>query len=181
MTYRTALSALLCLLAFAALAPAAQADGLLYEMWGGVLAHDVPDLWSGFSVEDAAVAINVEALLSPALPVLGGAIRPAVGTSIAAGDGTSDAYVDARWRIECPSRIFGLGLGAVIHDGQLNLVDLDQKALGSRVLFHIPVELGIRLDEHNAVSVYFEHMSNANTADPNEGLDRVGVRYGYRF
>jgi hypothetical protein len=24
-------------------------------------------------------------------------------------------------------------------------------------------------------------MSNAYTVDPNEGMDRLGVRYGYRF
>lgn len=182
MTYRTALLAFLCLVALSALAPIAEGGGLIYELSGGVLAHDVPDLWSGFSVEDAPVAFNIEAMLAPALPVLGGAIRPALGASIAAGGGTSDVYLDARWQIDCPSGIFfGLGLGAAVHDGQLNLDDWDQKALGSRVLFHIPLEIGLRLDEHNSLSAYFEHMSNANTADPNEGLDRVGVRYGYRF
>jgi hypothetical protein len=31
------------------------------------------------------------------------------------------------------------------------------------------------------VSVYFEHTSNAYTEKFNEGLDRIGVRYGYRF
>jgi hypothetical protein len=31
------------------------------------------------------------------------------------------------------------------------------------------------------VSVYFEHTSNANLARYNEGLDAIGVRYGYRF
>jgi hypothetical protein len=55
------------------------------------------------------------------------------------------------------------------------------KALGSRVLFHIPVEIGLRFDDHNSLSVYFEHTSNGYTQDFNEGLDRLGVRYGYRF
>jgi lipid A 3-O-deacylase len=162
--------------------PALSAESWVREVRGGVLAHDVPDLWSGFSVEDASVAINVEALLEPNIPFLGGAIRPALGASIAAGDGTSSAYIDARWEIECSAGIFfDIGLGAAVHNGQTELIDLDQKALGSRVLFHIPAEIGYRLDDHNAVSIYFEHMSNANTADVNEGLDRLGVRYGYRF
>ena len=43
------------------------------------------------------------------------------------------------------------------------------------------MEVGYHLDEHNDVSVYFEHMSNAYTEKFNEGLDRIGVRYGYRF
>ena len=49
------------------------------------------------------------------------------------------------------------------------------------MLFHIPAELGYRFDGNNSVSVYFEHMSNADTQDNNQGLDRLGVRYGYRF
>jgi lipid A 3-O-deacylase len=61
------------------------------------------------------------------------------------------------------------------------LKDADEKALGSRVLFHIPLEVGYRLDLHNSISAHFEHMSNAYTVDPNEGLDRIGVRYGYKF
>ena len=49
------------------------------------------------------------------------------------------------------------------------------------MLFHIPAEIGLRLDAHNSVSVYYEHTSNAYLADFNEGMDRLGVRYGYRF
>lgn len=161
---------------------AAVAQGLVEELKLGVLAHDVPDLWSGFRAEPASVAINVEALLSPSVAFLGGAIRPAIGASINTEGATSNVYLDARWQYETPVGIFfGLGLGGTVHDGQLELEDWDRKALGSRVLFHIPVEIGYRLDAHNSVSAYFEHMSNAYTADPNEGLDRIGVRYGYRF
>lgn len=173
------LTASLALLPFAT---AAAADGLVSELRLGVLAHDVPNLWSGFSVEPDAVAINAEALLSPSLPFLGGAIHPALGASIATEGGTSNIYLDARWQAELPNHFFiGLGLGATVHDGQLDLKNWDEKALGSRVLFHIPLEIGYRLDEHNSISAYFEHMSNANTSDPNEGLDRLGARYGYRF
>ena len=52
--------------------------------------------------------------------------------------------------------------------GQLQLEDLDRKALGSRVLFHIPAEVGYRFDDYNSLSAYFEHMSNAYTVSPNE-------------
>lgn len=171
-----------CVAAYLADQDGALAAGLVEELRLGVLAHDVPDLWSGFRAEPASIAFNVEALLSPSIAMLGGTIRPAIGGSVATDGGTSNAYLDARWQYETPSGIFfALGLGGTIHDGQLELKDLDRKALGSRVLFHIPVEIGYRLDDHNSLSAYFEHMSNANTSDPNEGLDRIGVRYGYRF
>ena len=184
MSIKNALAALACLLLVGFSTDAALAEGLVHELKFGVLAHDVPDLWSGFRTENDAVAINVEALLAPSLPILGGYIRPAIGGSIATEGGTSSAYLDARWQIDTPSGIFfGLGLGAVIHNGETDLKSAFQtdKALGSRVLFHIPAEIGYRFDDHNSLSVYFEHMSNANTQDYNEGLDRLGVRYGYRF
>jgi hypothetical protein len=168
-------------LALLAAAPA-EAGSLVNELKLGVLDHDVPDLWSGFRAEPNSVDINIEALLSPSVLFLGGTVRPAIGGSINTEGATSHAYIDARWQYETPSGIFfGLGLGAAVHDGQLELEHLDQKALGSRVLFHIPVEIGYRLDAHNSLSAYFEHTSNAYTVDPNEGLDRLGIRYGYRF
>jgi lipid A 3-O-deacylase len=170
--------------AFALLDPCAPvlADGLVQELKIGVLAHDVPDLWSGFQAEPDGADINVEAILSPSIAFLGGTIQPALGASINTQGYTSNVYLDARWQIEMDCGVFlGLGVGGTVHDGQLKLKNADEKALGSRVLFHIPVELGYRFDSHNSVSAYFEHMSNAYTASPNEGMDRIGVRYGYRF
>jgi lipid A 3-O-deacylase len=160
----------------------ALAGQLVDELKIGVLWHDVPGLWSGFQAEPNSADINIEALLSPSVAFLGGTIRPALGASISTIGATSDAYIDARWQYETPSGIFfGLGLGAAVHDGQLQLEDWDRKALGSRVLFHIPAEIGYRFDDHNSLSAYFEHMSNAYTVSPNEGMDRLGIRYGYRF
>ena len=119
MKLRAAIRSLTCLLAVTVAAPIAHAGDWVREVRAGVLAHDVPDLWSGFRVEDDAVAINFEAILSPSLPFLGGNIRPAIGASIATEGGTSDGYIDARWEIETPSGIFfGIGLGAAIHDGE---------------------------------------------------------------
>ncbi len=160
----------------------ALAAGLVDELKIGVLAHDVPDLWSGFQAEPDSVDINVEALLSPSVNFAGGTLQPALGASINTAGSTSKGYLDARWQYETASGLFfGLGVGAAIHDGQIKLDDWDRKAFGSRVLFHIPVEIGYRFDAHNSVSAYFEHISNAYTVFPNEGMDRLGVRYGYRF
>ncbi len=158
------------------------AGGFVRELKAGALAHDVDGLWSGFSLEREAVDLNVEVILSPSLPFLWGAIRPALGGTLNVHGDTSHAYLDARWEVDTPSGIFfAVGLGAALHDGHLDPDALDRKALGSRVLFHIPVEIGYRLDGHNSLSVYFEHLSNAGLADVNEGIDFLGVRYGYRF
>lgn len=182
------MNGLVVVAAFAVFEPASAtaviAEGEIHSMHVGVLAHDVPDMWSGFQVEHDAADINVEMQFSRSVPFLGGEIRPAIGGTINTRGGTSHAYIDARWQIDCPSGVFfGLGLGAAIHDGETGGAgsDPDMKWLGSRVLFHIPAEVGLHLDAHNDLSVYFEHTSNAYTQDYNEGLDRIGVRYGYRF
>lgn len=173
-------------IAITALASPAQAGeplaGFISEIKVGALWHDPGDLWSGFRREPESVDINIEALLTPSLPLWWGRLRPAVGASINTQGGTSKAYVDARWEVEAPSGIFfALGLGAAIHDGEIDPVDPTKKALGSRVLFHIPAEIGWRWDGHNSISIYFEHISNGYTQDSNEGLDSLGARYGYKF
>lgn len=151
------------------------------EIKAGVLAHDVPLLWSGFQLEKG-VDVNLEVLFGQGWQFLGGNLRPAIGTSINTNGQTSKAYIDARWEVELPWRMFlGLGIGAAVHDGKLDPYWVDRKALGSRVLFHVPLELGFRIDERQSISLYFEHMSNGNFANYNEALDNVGVRYGVKF
>jgi hypothetical protein len=179
---RSAVAAVALLMSLAASSEAtAQAAPSSLEVRAGVLAHDVPDLWAGFNLE-SGVDINAELLFGRGLPFLGGTVRPALGASINTEGYTSRAYLDARWEIEWQSGIFlGLGLGAAVHDGELDASQPDRKALGSRVLFHIPFEIGLRLDARNSISVYFEHMSNWDLADANEGLDAIGLRYGRRF
>ncbi len=179
-------AAMVALVAAAAIGAAsgALADGLLYALKIGVLAHDVPGLWSGFQAEHNAADINIEAQFATAWALPWGAIRPVIGGSINTRGDTSNGFIDARWQGEGPSGLFfGMGLGAAIHDGETGGpgADPDRKWLGSRVLFHIPVEVGYHLDAHSDVSVYFEHMSNAYTEKYNEGMDRIGLRYGYRF
>lgn len=68
-----------------------------------------------------------------------------------------------------------------MHDGELRTRRRGKKALGSRVLLRIPIEFGYQLTEHHRLSLMFAHVSNADLADPNQGLDTLGIRYGYWF
>ncbi len=157
-------------------------DGLIYQLSVGALDHDIGNMWSGFRREKESLDINVDAQLSPAMQVFFGTLRPAVGGTFNTQGLTSMGYVDARWTYEAASGLFfGVGLGAAVHDGNIGKEDPTRKALGSRVLFHIPLEFGYRFDAQQSVSAYFEHTSNGYTMQYNEGMDRLGVRYGYRF
>lgn len=176
-----ALAAALVAAVWGTVPAAAQQAPLVREFRLGVLAHDVPGLWSGFRLENGVDA-NVELILSPSVDFLGGTLRPAIGASFNLSGFTSKAYLDARWMVESRSGWFlGLGLGAAVHGGLLDPTDVDRKALGRRILFHIPLEIGYRLDGHHSVSLYFDHVSNAYTTTFNEGLDTLGIRYGYKF
>lgn len=158
------------------------AGGLIREVRIGVLAHDVPGLWSGFRLETAAPDLNAEVILTPSLSLFGGEIRPAVGGTWNTDGGTSKAYLDARWQYEARNGFFvGVGIGVAVHDGVRDISSPDHKALGGRVLLHFPLEIGYRFDGHNSVSFYFEHFSNGYTNTYNEGIDGLGVRYGYKF
>ncbi|MDZ4843481.1 MAG: acyloxyacyl hydrolase [Hyphomicrobium aestuarii] len=160
-----------------------KSEGLIHQLTVGALYHDMPDLWSGFQREPTSVDINVEAQLSPSMPTFfGGTLRPAIGANINTAGATSNIYADARITYDLPHRwFFATGLGLAIHDGNTDRRDPERKALGSRALFHIPIEAGLRIGTHNSVSVYFEHTSNGYTQTFNEGFDRFGLRAGTRY
>ena len=158
-----------------------KASTWLHEVKLGVLHHDTGVLWSNFRRESGA-DFNLEAIFSPQYKILGGFIRPALGGSASTAGDTSKLYSGIRWQYDHASGIFfGVGFGGAIHNGDLHLRHNDRKALGSRVLFHIPIEIGYRVGARSSLSVYFDHVSNANFADTNEGMDTLGGRYGYRF
>lgn len=158
--------------------PALSQENLIHELRGGVLVHDV-NMWGAGDVEDGA-AVNGELAFRSFGAVLDGQVRPVIGASYVSGDRTSYAYADARWEYTQDWFFFGIGLGAAIHDGELRR-EPGRKDLGSRILFHVPIEAGVQITDANRVSIYFEHVSNAWLADPNPGMDNIGLRLAHRF
>ena len=52
---------------------------------------------------------------------------------------------------------------------------------GCDLLFRESLSLGFRLDRHQSVSIMLSHISNSGLCEHNDGLDNLGIRYGYRF
>ncbi|NQU58537.1 MAG: acyloxyacyl hydrolase [Rhodospirillales bacterium] len=168
----------LCLLAVPL---GARADELLHEMKIGVLHHDQDNLWSNASRE-SGIDGNIELIFNADIPLWTGNVRPALGASLNATGGTSKLYGAARWEIAIGENgLFTLGVGGAVHNGETALVSNNKKALGSKVLFYFPIEAGYRINERDTVSLFFDHVSNAWLAAPNEGMDTLGIRYGIRF
>jgi len=157
-------------------------SGYFYRVFLGVLAHDVGGLWSGTRKEDG-MDINAEIVFDrPGLSVLAGTLRPNLGLSINSCGDTTKFYGGILWEINTQSGIFlATGLGAAVHNGKLQTDDTDKKSLGSRILFRIPIELGYQVTARHSLSLMFDHVSNAGLARSNEGLDTIGIRYGYLF
>lgn len=156
--------------------------GFLHNLRGGVVAHDVGAFSS--STEEGA-AINVEIQFSE--PGWAGwqyilSPRPIVGTNINTIGDTSRGYAGLYWDYYPMDWLFvGGTVGATVHNGELDEDDRDRRALGSRVLFHLALEIGVRFAENHGLSIYADHASNANLADENEGIESAGVRYTYFF
>jgi len=182
-SFAVAVAALCALTAAAGKASASESDVIawLYEVKAGLLYHDMDHMWSGSRREDG-VDFNGELIFAPKFAFLGGAFRGALGASLNSNGDTSKAYLDLRYMYEFLNGIFlSAGSGGAVHNGDLTGGDPDKKALGTRFLFHTALEGGYRFAAHHAVSVYFDHISNAGLADHNQGLDTLGLRYGYRF
>ena len=160
----------------------APSNGFISELKIGALAHDVPNLWSGFQVETPAIDANIEVLFHPVYVNNFSSLRPAIGATVNPDGQTSHGYADIRWQLApSPMWYLTLGIGVAYQNGLTDPGDPGRKWLGSHVLFHPSAEIGLNLDAHNNISLYFEHMSNANSQHENEGMDDIGVRYGYRF
>jgi lipid A 3-O-deacylase len=187
---RLAVAAIVALLLVFAPQARAEEPHFLYDFKLGILGHDQSYWLSHHRREDhMGVDLNLDVTFKPAyaVPYFGGFIRPAIGGTLSA-IGTNIGYIDARYRIDSPFSLylprevfFSVGLGGAIHNGNRKFEADDRKAFGSRVLFHVPVEIGWQFNYHHSIALYLEHVSNARLASPNEGMDNVGVRYGYRF
>jgi lipid A 3-O-deacylase len=163
------------------MAPPARAQtGWLDEAKLGVDAHDIT---LGGQHQEPGADINGELLFtSPGLLQVIGAPRPHFGVAVNTAGATSYAYFGLTWTAAVLDRVFVSGaLGGAVHDGEINAEKPDRKQLGSRILFHEYVEAGYRLTPVLSLSVFLDHMSNADLARHNAGMTNVGLRTGFRF
>jgi hypothetical protein len=108
--------------------------------------------------------------------------RPFIDANINTEGNTHALDFGLNWDWDFWSRsFFSWAMGGAAHTGKTSTSRLDRKELGSHVLFYLAAELGYRLSPRTSLSLRLDHMSNASIADNNEGLDTVGVVYGYHF
>ncbi len=155
-------------------------SGVVSEIRLGALVHDEGPISQ--DVEDGYDG-NLEILfLSPDFLDIVWAPRPHLGATVNSGSDTSQVYTGLSWEWSFWGNWFaGFSLGGSVHDGKLKTVRSDRKELGCRLLFRESVEFGYRFGGRHGMSLFLDHISNANICDRNEGLDNFGIRYGYLF
>lgn len=159
-------------------APVPPAAPVVSELLIGVSQHDT-DVFG--EQREEGWDVNVEIRFRP-FPILG---NPSVvlGGNINTSDAVSSGYLALNWssnRRE-PGFVVSFSLGAGVHDGELRDEPvIEERDLGSRVLFYLGLDIGWRFGRHGFY-LHADHMSNGGLADDNEGLDTFGVRYGYAF
>ena len=157
--------------------------GPVRELRFGLAAHDVDGLWSHESKEEAGPDLCAEVIFNHALfRLLSATAYPTVGAGLNTRGDTSKLYGGFLLQWEpASSFFFSTGLGLALHDGKRDTDSAERKSLGSPVLFRIPIEIGYVVNRCHRIILAFDHMSNAYLASPNEGMDTLGLFYGYRF
>jgi lipid A 3-O-deacylase len=168
-------------------APGTASAQLVDEVRLGVLAHDI-GLFGG-NAEDGA-DLNAEVrFVSPSFLRWAFSPRPHLGVSINTAGATDQVYFGLTWTatlfrdviVRGDGLFVELALGGAVHDGEIDTTRPDRKSLGSRVLFREAFEIGWAFTPSQSISFMLDHMSNANLAERNEGLDNFGIRYGLKF
>jgi lipid A 3-O-deacylase len=108
--------------------------------------------------------------------------RPHVGVSINSAGDTNQAYLGLTWQRHFYQNYFAnFSLGAGYHDGYKVTDLLDRKSLGCKLLFRESIDVGYRFENSHSIMAHLDHISNAKLCSTNEGLESVGIRYGYHF
>lgn len=172
--------------------------GFISEVRIGALAHDVGPFSSN---KEDGIDTSLEVLFaSPDFLDVIWAPRPQVGINYNSSGSTSVAYMGLEWEYGFLDGWFAsFAFGGAGHDGHLvgdKGGKTDQKSLGCRFLFREAVNLGYRFGGRHALMLQLDHVSNASlcekevddkatggrhTVTLNEGLETVGLRYGYMF
>ena len=160
--------------------PPKKDPGYLYAIRGGVLIHDINIL--GHS-EESGADFNLEALfVSPDWLEWLWAPHPHLGIAIHSQDDTNQIYSGLTWEKVFSNNFFiNLSLGLTLHDGIRKTSEHNEKELGSDLLFREALEFGYQIKQHQSLSIFFFHISNAGIYSENDGMNHLGLRYGYTF
>lgn len=176
------------------MAPAAQAG--VNEIHVGVMDHNI--CVTNCKNADKEDGPNVEFQVSfdsPSFLNWAGSPQPYLMASVNTAGDTSFAGAGLEWRWNFAGNwALEPGVGVVVHDGESNnpyangtpeaaAFAEENVLLGSDVLFRSSIGLTYDFTGPWEAQVFFEHLSHGQilASGRNQGLDQLGVRFGYQF
>jgi lipid A 3-O-deacylase len=163
----------------------ADAYGFLDEARIGVFEHDASVF--GHQKETGA-DIGVEFLFdSPRFLTLIGSPRPIIGGLANSAGQTDQAYTGLTWTWDFIHNVLHQGdafyvegtLGGGWNDGKINVNGATPE--GENILFREDVDIGYRITSVYSVALSYNHISNADLGERNEGINDIGLRFGIKF
>jgi lipid A 3-O-deacylase len=185
---------LLAALAMAVTAPGiavADDQSIIDEVRFGVYDHDASVL--GHQKETGADLGNEVLFTSPSFLSVIWSPRPIIGYLINTSGETSQAYAGLTWTWNFAENVLRENDGFYVeltegpgwNDGKINvtgpIASQQRKSLGSNVLFREDLDIGYRITPQWSVALSYNHISNADLATRNEGLNDIGARIGFKF
>lgn len=156
-------------------------DSPIYAI--GVFGHDQGP---ASDHNEHGIDLNLEVQLVPLdfwgtpRPHLGATLNFIGDTSVVYAGLTFPVYRRSNWLLD------GF-IGAVAHNGPLHkgregCLQNSDCGYGVRVMPRLGLELGYRLNDKSAISLFYDHMSHNWIIDAeNEGLEHAGLRYLFSF
>lgn len=112
-----------------------------------------------------------------------GAPRPEIGVSANLAGRDSIAHAGLTWQLplfETPFYLEG-ALGAAIHNGALTDAAPGRSNFGCRVNFYERYGVGANLSDTVTATLAYEHTSNGELCERNDGLSNLGFWLGVKF
>ncbi len=157
-------------------------ESVINEIRIGIMAHDVA---TRANKHESGQDFNSEFFFRPFSAQMMdylGSPRPSVGIAVNNRNQTSQFYSGLNWDARFVDRLFlSLGLGGSVHNGALESTDPEEQRLGSRVLFRFALAAGFKFNERMNVSALFDHCSNGRLAYPNNGMEKLGIQFGFTY
>lgn len=183
------------LLALAALTAPSQAEAV-ESVHVGVMAHNICVTDCKNAGKEQGPNLEFQANFgSPGFLSIIGSPQPYVVLTLNTSGDTSSGGVGLEWSFPVSEHwAIEPGFGYVIHDGATNLpyasgtpeaaaFTENHVLLGSRDLFRTSIGVTRDFDGPWEAQIFFSHLSHGQILGEgrNQGMDQLGVRFGYRF
>lgn len=171
--------------------PAAQnAPFGLEEFRAGVFFHDayrgfIPTSTENFNFSNLE-DISFSALFaSPDIDAFRwiGSPRPELGATISLAGRESLVHANLNWQIGLGDSPFylELGFGAALNNGARTGAVRPARNMGCALNFYESAGLGMHISEQVTATLRYEHTSNLDLCEANDGLSNLGLMIGFKF